>query len=440
IGSPRRPFGDRLRKHHAGRRRRSVAPAGSNGDDGRAGSELDRRHAGRRSRPGDRGRSLAAAARRLDRKCRPRGDALLARLHRALLRHRRLHRQDRSPGRIGYGEDDRRRAPGDDQRILPRHQHRRRRSGRAEGLLHRHHLPDPARPGHHRRRHPDRARRILDPDGGGGMNWLKKGPELKLSELKVPGFLHDLFYDLKERHLLPLVVLLIVAMVAAPIYFKGSTESDPQSTASPGTTATGSTAVAGGEALVVAHSEPGLREYKRRLKHYRALDPFEEHGGEEAASPEVSSTTSSATTGEVPAEATVIGGESSGTVEVPAEAFAPETSGGAESAGGGKTRTRYAADAIDVRIVTVAHHSTEEKKAQRAKPKAKTLRNLPELTMLPNRQTPAATYIGLSNDGKKALFVISSDIVSLFGEGNCVIGSQSCQLLALEPGLPETFV
>jgi hypothetical protein len=60
--------------------------------------------------------------------------------------------------------------------------------------------------------------------------------------------------------------------------------------------------------------------------------------------------------------------------------------------------------------------------------------------MLPDRQTPAATYIGLSNDGKKALFVVSSDVVSLFGEGKCVIGSQTCQMLALEPGLPETFV
>ena len=51
-----------------------------------------------------------------------------------------------------------------------------------------------------------------------------------------------------------------------------------------------------------------------------------------------------------------------------------------------------------------------------------------------------AAPLGLTNDGKKALFVVSSDVVSLFGEGECVIGSKSCQLLALEPGLPETFV
>ena len=76
----------------------------------------------------------------------------------------------------------------------------------------------------------------------------------------------------------------------------------------------------------------------------------------------------------------------------------------------------------------------------KAKPHAQVRRNLPELTMLPARATPAAAYIGLTNDGKKALFVVSSDVVSLFGEGACVIGTQSCQLLGLEPGLPETFV
>jgi hypothetical protein len=282
------------------------------------------------------------------------------------------------------------------------------------------------------------------------MNWLKKGPELKLSELKVPDFLYDLFYDLKERHLLPLVALLLVAMVAAPIYFKNSTKAEPPTAATPGTTATASSAGAGGETLVVARSEPGLRDYRKRLKNYRALDPFAgTGGGEEAATAtsEVSSSTATASTPEASessVEATVIGAESSTSTEAPIEyPSAPETSGlSPESSTGSTTvtKTRYASDTIDVRIVTVPHSSAEEKKTKKSKPQAQVRRDLPELTMLPARATPAATYIGLTNDGKKALFVVSSDVVSLFGEGTCVIGTQTCQLLALEPGLPETFV
>jgi hypothetical protein len=280
------------------------------------------------------------------------------------------------------------------------------------------------------------------------MNWMKKGPELKLSELKVPDFLYDLFYDLKERHLLPLVAVLIVAIIGAPIYFKSSTESDPEPAATAGGATATASSVADGETLVVAHSEPGLRSYKQRLKKYRELDPFEQRV-EEAPTGETEVPAEEGTTTTVaPAEATVVGEEAAGVSETPVEStpYSPGSfeSGATESGStvseGGKTQTRYASDVIDVRIVTVPPHSTEQKRAKKAEPKAEVRRNLPELTMLPDRQTPAATYIGLSNDGKKALFVVSSDVVSLFGEGKCVIGSQTCQMLALEPGLPETFV
>lgn len=281
------------------------------------------------------------------------------------------------------------------------------------------------------------------------MNWMKKGPDLKLSDLRVPDFLYDLYYDLKERHLLPLVALLVVAMVAMPILLKNSSAketSDPAPQSSP--TATASSATGGDETLVVAKSAPGLRDYRRRLSKDHALDPFEQKGitsSSESSGGEKSSATeegSSAAT--IPAEATVIN-EKPASTYTPVESTTPVevSGGGAESstgsASGGETRTRYASDAIDVRIVSVPSGSTENA-AKRAKPTVSVRRNLPELTMLPTRATPAVTFMGTSRDGKKALLVVSSDVESIFGEASCVIGSQSCQLLALEPGLPETFV
>ncbi len=278
------------------------------------------------------------------------------------------------------------------------------------------------------------------------MNWLKKGPELKLSELKVPDFLYDLFYDLKERHLLPLVALLLVAIVAAPIYFKSSSKSSPEPTVGSNPTATGSTADAGEETLVVARSEPGLRDYHRRLERDRALDPFEEKGGGSTAAGEAAGEGGSeeaSAAAAVPAEATVIGEEPS---PAPSEAAFPAESSGvaagptAPAGTDGKARTRYASDAIDVRIVSVPPAGSADDKGNAAKPKVQIRRDLPELTMLPARATPAATFMGTSRDGKKALLLVSSDVESIFGEASCVIGSRSCQLLALEPGLPETFV
>jgi hypothetical protein len=285
------------------------------------------------------------------------------------------------------------------------------------------------------------------------MNWLKKGPELKLSEIKIPDFLYDLFYDLKDRHLLPLVAVLIVAMVGAPIYFKNNSgEPGDEPAATPSPAATASTVAAGEQSgtIVVARSEPGLRDYRRRLKHYRALDPFRQPAGEPIAATNPAGSETSASTPVAPPEATVVGEEPAPqVVESPpyepptyTPPRPPATEPSPPRSTGATTRTRYASSAIDVRIVTVPSHPAEQKRAgaTREKPKTQVRHNLPELTMLPARRIPAATFMGLTNDGKKALFVVSSDVVSIFGEAKCLIGSQSCQLLALEPRMPVTFV
>jgi hypothetical protein len=275
------------------------------------------------------------------------------------------------------------------------------------------------------------------------MNFLKKGPELKRPEMKIPDFLYDLFYDLKERHLLPLVAILLVAIVAVPIFVSSKHSSEEEPVATP-TISNGSNVSTSGETITVARSTPGLREIRKRLRNFRAVDPFQQkvvlkkksaETEEEAAAESPESA--------VPAEATVIGGESSPeTTEVPI--YTPGGASGGEGTDGsggeesGPPRTRYANDAIDVRIVTLPAESANAK--SKAKPKVEVRRNLPELSMLPDRSTPAVSFMGTTHDGKKALLVVSSDVVSIFGEATCVIGTQSCQLLALEPGMPVTFV
>ena len=85
------------------------------------------------------------------------------------------------------------------------------------------------------------------------MNWLKKGPELKLPSFrrskgeattasggglgaKAPDFIADLYYDLRERRLLPLIALVVVAIAAVPLLLGNSEEvvvppSEPGATA-----------------------------------------------------------------------------------------------------------------------------------------------------------------------------------------------------------------
>jgi hypothetical protein len=284
------------------------------------------------------------------------------------------------------------------------------------------------------------------------------GPEIKLSDVKVPAVLRDLYADLRDRHLLPVVVLLLVTIVAAPILLgnsSGSKEEEP--VAAPSVAAPGKAS----GAVVVTEATPGLRKYKRRLGHLHADDPFRpkfapveaEEGANETSTTNSGGatevveppTTPTGTTsgGEVPTPETLTPPSHPQTVRNEPSERSPESSPATPSEPG-VTKVRYFTYAIDVRVVNVPGQKEESETTQASKheqPKSSTRRHLPPLTMLPGRKTPALTYIGPSKDGKKAVMLISDEVTGLFGEATCVEGSaEHCQLLALEPGLPETVV
>lgn len=285
------------------------------------------------------------------------------------------------------------------------------------------------------------------------MNFLKKGPEIKPSEIKVPGFVQDVYYDLKERHLLPLAAILLAAIVVAPFVLSSSSSSGEQGEAAAEGAATATAQSAGGAEELVAKTGPGLRDYRRRLNHLKSKNPFRqqyrrgEKGGEGGGSGATSTTT------------TV---EASAGEETTYEVEAGGTGGSGSSGGAGSGEGTWYSYAIDVKVTTggaeaqklatggnglsmdggTASAALAEEPGGGGKrgKKTKIRKNLPQLTMLPSREAPALTYMGSTKDGKKALMLISSDVTSLFGDARCVIGSSTCQLLALEAGLPETVV
>ena len=288
------------------------------------------------------------------------------------------------------------------------------------------------------------------------MNFLKKGPELKLSGIKVPDFLQDLYYDLKERHLLPVAAVLLLAIVVVPFALTQSDHSE-EGTGSAGAVASGASAAEGSDQLV-AQSAPRLRKYQRRLSHLTAKDPFlQQYVERETSAGETSNVSSEG--GTPSSESSLPGSEGSGSSP---ETFTPEPSSstppsslpetepsptpspanpteqGSEPTG----NLKWFSYAIEVRVVT--HDQTPDPSSAESlsdpKPKATVRQSLPELTMLPSRDTPALTYMGSTKDGKKALMLVSSDVKSIFGDARCVIGSQTCQLIAMEPELPETIV
>jgi hypothetical protein len=247
------------------------------------------------------------------------------------------------------------------------------------------------------------------------MNPLKKGPEIKLPDslrdLKVPGFVEDVYADLRDRHLLPFVLVLLVAIVAVPILLSESGGEEEEPVAS-GPAPSAAEKGAPAQRIVVSRSTPRLRDYHRRLDHLEAEDPFVQRFT--GPPPEAGESSEGSPSSE--------GGE----ITITREEGEPTTTTHHE--------LKYFTWTIDVKIAPVSTKGVPSE----AKPTVR--RNLPELTELPSRQVPAMVFMQPAADGKKAIVLINSNVRAVFGEGVCVAGGEVCQLMALKPGLPETVV
>jgi hypothetical protein len=274
------------------------------------------------------------------------------------------------------------------------------------------------------------------------MKRLKKGPELKMPELKVPGFLTDLYLDLVDRRLLPLVVLVLVAIVAVPFLLgEGAEEEPPPASEEPIARASGAPSSEAAR-LTVVQANPGLRDYRKRLAAREPTDPFKQRytgpvrGGNQLNGE--SATTSS--------EAAVPGGTTatSTTTTAPSTTVAPESpaddggapTGGAPSGDGSEPGLQLFTFAIDVKIMRTTSSADGSKKES----EPTTKEGVVPPAALPGNKTQVVTYMGISPKTSNPLLLVSDDVTAIFGEAKCLSGSESCQLLEVELGLPTTFV
>lgn len=274
-----------------------------------------------------------------------------------------------------------------------------------------------------------------------------KGPDLKMPDLKVPAFVTDLYYDLRDRRLLPLVAFVLVAIVAVPFLLSGGSDEAPPPRVEPPAEGSGVNA----SQLTVVKATPGLRDYRERLKGRSPKDPFKgpeaksdlsdaqlgSEGDNGFESSEVtSSSTSTTTTSDATTTETTKTTKEDGvvTTETETKTEPDEPGGQGEQAPDGDI-TLFAF-AIDVRIkkaTTAPDGSTESGDPET---RSRVLSPAP----LPGEKTQVVTYAGISPKTKNALFLVSDEVTSVFGEAKCLSGDKTCQLLEVEKGMPLTFV
>lgn len=261
-------------------------------------------------------------------------------------------------------------------------------------------------------------------------------------EVKMPQFFKDLYGDLRDRHLLPLVAVLLVAIAAVPFLLKAS---DPDLSQTQAETSLPEAVPASARLEVVA-DVPTLRDYRDRLRELVAKDPFQQHFTApqvEAAQLGGGSTTTTVPTYEAPPAPTpdlppVTDIPTYTPPPAPAPSPAPNPSPppgtGGSGSGGGSGNGQPAEVRVETKLVSYRITARLGKPGQ-----VKVRRNISELTMLPNEKNPIAVFLGVSGDEKKALFLVSTEVTSVFGDAQCRFGDGQCQFIAVEPRFPVVF-
>lgn len=269
------------------------------------------------------------------------------------------------------------------------------------------------------------------------------GPELKMpkkmSDLKVPTFLADIYYDLRERRLLPLVALVVVAIAAVP-FLLGDSEELPESFPTP--TEAGVTGGTEEATLSVVQATPGLRAPNKRLKDRSKTDPFVQQyttppdGG--GGSAEGGASSEGGSGGGASSE----NESSSGSVEVETEvdeAIEDTPSGNGGGSGGGaspgqstpssptESGLRFFSFRPDVRFGVAGSGDLILHK------------DLDVGRVLP-KENPIIVFVGVSEDGKRAAFDVAHEVTAVRGEGHCIGGKQNCSLLMLRAGEAANLV
>jgi hypothetical protein len=258
-----------------------------------------------------------------------------------------------------------------------------------------------------------------------------KMPKLKGGELKVPPFLSDLYADLRDRRLLPLMGLILVAIVATPILLAGGSD-EPEPVPGPSAVAGGS-APASGRSLTVVKAAPGLRNYKKRLAHRSPTNPFKQRftgpqlRGAQLNEPTTTSSTTTSSTETTETSETVIS--------------APSATSPVPSSGTTTHRLTFFTWGINVQITKL----TSEKVDPEASPEVTTRPRVLPQTALPGSKTPVVTFLGLSREAAeekqaKALFLVSDEVSRVSDNAECVSAREGCQLIEAKVGSSINFV
>lgn len=261
-------------------------------------------------------------------------------------------------------------------------------------------------------------------------------------EIKAPKFLTDLYRDLRDQRLLPLVILLLIAIPVVPFVLR-----DPTPAFVPPADDEGLAATIADSTMMVVSAPPGLRRHGERFADRTPRDPFvdpnapeptpgREAGGTGATpgAPGGSGNDGGDDVPDLPTDPPITTprpGDDPGTFVPPSPPSPPSPGDPGDSPGGsdpGRDGGSGSGKLRLFRLKTTIHFG------KAGSGQLHTFADIDRMRGLPNTQ-PIAVFIGSADDASRAVFSITPDASLVSGQGKCSSGRpKNCQFLSLRPG------
>jgi hypothetical protein len=246
---------------------------------------------------------------------------------------------------------------------------------------------------------------------------------VNLNSITTP--LRSLWDDLVERRLWPVAVALVIALVAIPVLLSKPAKTASPPSPAPAATGAGSPAVA----FQAAVSTEGKKssEIRKDLRSFKRKNPFTPQG----------LTTGSANAGAVTTAVPTAAGSTATTGSVtPSDVTSNSAAQGGSSTGSSGSGSSGSGTGTTGTTETFYYHYTVDVRfGKTGKEDGKTLT---EFRALPSSEDPVLVFMGVKNDGKTAVFLVSAKATTI-GDGKCSPSDTECTFLYMTKGDKQTI-
>lgn len=248
-----------------------------------------------------------------------------------------------------------------------------------------------------------------------------------MKSVRTPQLLTDLYRDLRDRRLLVPALVLAAALIAVPMALSNSATPPPTAPATAPAASRPDTETAAQPAVLTR--ELGVTAYRKRLERFNGKNPFHQ----QFTLPEVTSKVQQSSLNE-PSGVTTSGGGTTSTTST-----AQPTSTSSTSPGTTTPASPSSGPSNDAQkpITEVILRRIDVKVGPQGDLVEKT--GVKQLKRLPSSTTPVVIFLGTSESGGRAFFLVSSDVTAVSGDGACLATTPTCQFLTLKVGEAASF-